>query len=45
MNGECFLNRPFLLQVKGPNASQLVQDCMKDLYIMKVPSIQLEHGV
>ena len=25
-----------LFQVKGPNSSQLVQDCMKDLYIMKV---------
>jgi len=24
--------------VKGPNASQLVQDCMKDLYIMKKPN-------
>lgn len=26
------------LFVKGPNSSQLVQDCMKDLYIMKKPN-------
>lgn len=30
-------NTKTALMVKGPNSSQLVQDCMKDLYIMKKP--------
>jgi len=31
-------NTKTALFVKGPNSSQLVQDCMKDLYIMKKPN-------
>jgi len=31
-------NTKTALFVKGPNSSQLVQDCMKDLYILKKPN-------